>query len=100
MAKNELDGLSTAELAERALKGRRDALAVQIEEHDKRYAPLRKQIDDLLAESAEIDKKLAPLLDQWRPANVERARLQNEHGIAARATGGKSTSTAPSPEAV
>ncbi len=99
MAKNELDGLSTQELAEKVLKGRRDGIAQQIAEHDERFAPLRKQIDDLYAESAEIDKKLAPLLDQWRPANAERARLQNEHGTASRATGGKSTSTAPAPEA-
>lgn len=85
--------LSTAELAERAVKARRDEIEVKVAEHDARYAPLRQKIDDLYAESAAIDAKLAPLLEQWRPVNEERARLQNEHGIAARGAGGRSTST-------
>lgn len=56
--------------------------------------PLRDKIDALQAEHGRIDAELAPLIEDWRPFNLEMARLQNEIGRGSRALGGYSTSDA------
>lgn len=72
---------------------KRDERRGEVEELDKKMAPLREKMDAVLAEIEALRAgKLEPLLAQWRPLNEQRQAIQNEESKAAKSVGGLSTS--------